>query len=73
MELYVCLKDLILFLYRSKFPDFSYLPFFEREVPEGGRVEVWIIRQSKYDKCYFVTTILFIYFAKATDYSIEDI
>jgi hypothetical protein len=24
----------------SKFPDFSYLPFFEREVPEGGRVKV---------------------------------
>jgi hypothetical protein len=24
----------------SKSSDFSYLPFFEREVPEGGRVKV---------------------------------
>jgi len=38
----VSLKYLISFLYRSKFPDFSYLPFFEREVPEGGRVKVGI-------------------------------
>ncbi len=71
--MHVSLKYLISFLYRSKSSNFSYLPFFEREVPEGGRVKVWIIRQSKYDKCYFVTTILFIYFAQATDYSIENI
>lgn len=36
------LKYLISSLYMHKFPDFSYLPFFEREVPEGGRVKVLI-------------------------------
>ena len=34
----------------SKFPDFSYLPFFEREVPEGRRVKVLITISLRYFK-----------------------
>jgi len=38
--MHVSLKYIISSLYMNTFLDFSYLPFFEREVPEGGRVKV---------------------------------